>query len=100
MSKRTKDLGISAKVRKEVYERDRWCVLCGNPHNLQCAHFISRGSGGLGIPQNLVMLCVNCHIKYDQTSARDEIRKEIKNYLSRYYEINEKELKYASKRNY
>lgn len=84
---------ITPKVRKEVYERDRWCVLCGTPYNLQCAHFISRGSGGLGIPQNLVMLCIKCHRDYDQSGHRKEIREQIKNYLSRFYEIDERKLR-------
>ena len=99
-SKRTKALAISPKVRAIVKERDKWCILCGTTYGLQVAHFISRGAGGLGIPQNLVLLCINCHRQYDQSKHRPELRKKIKSYLEQHYSnIKEEQLKYENNRN-
>ena len=68
-SKRTKALSITPKVKKTVYERDGGrCVLCGSPHGLPEAHYIPRSRGGLGIPENIVTLCRNCHRELDQTT--------------------------------
>lgn len=95
MSKRTKATSISAKVRKQVRARDGGCcVLCGTPNNLQVAHYISRGKGGLGIVENLVMLCVKCHQDYDQSAKRPRIRIYLYNYLSRYYNMEHTNLVY------
>lgn len=59
------------------------------------AHFIPRSSGGLGIEQNIVTLCSECHYRYDMTTEREQIKKLIKNYLSRKYKNwNEDELIY------
>lgn len=99
MSKRTKAVSITAKVRKEVYNRDNGCcVLCGTPRNLQTAHYISRARGGLGIPQNLVMLCCECHFKYDQTTERQTIRRYLYSYLSRYYNMEKTNLIYKGEK--
>ena len=82
MNRRTKALSISQTTRKRVMERDNGqCVLCGRTDRLQCAHYIGRGQGGLGIPENLVMLCSECHREYDQSAERDEIRAELREYL-------------------
>ena len=62
-----KKTDISAKVRKRIYERDKYCVYCGKwcgegyPRNI--AHLTSRGSGGLGIEENLYLVCPDCHVK-------------------------------------
>lgn len=65
MHKRTKALAIPKKVKEAVYERDGGrCILCqksGDP----VAHYISRAQGGLGIEQNIVTLCNDCHRAYD-----------------------------------
>lgn len=82
MTRRTKALSITAVVRKRVMERDNGqCVLCGRTDRLQCAHYIGRGQSGLGIPENLVMLCADCHKAYDQSAEREEIRAELREYL-------------------
>ena len=59
---------INATVRKRVYSRDSidgvpCCIVCGSPHRIEIAHYIGRGQGGMGIPQNLVCLCSSCHKK-------------------------------------
>lgn len=67
------------------------CVLCRlktgqrNGYKLQCAHYISRGQGGMGIEQNLVMLCPNCHRRTDQTNERDGNLNMIAGYLRTKY---------------
>lgn len=92
---RTRALQISPQARKIVKERDKWCVCCGNIYKLEIAHYISRGSGGLGIPENLVLLCQACHYDYDQTGKRKAIGTYLKSYLqSQYSNWDETKLKY------
>lgn len=91
MTDRTKALQISEEVRKTVKERDAWddwscCVLCGAPHGIELAHYIPRSQGGLGIPENLVCLCKECHDDYDKHGNRDEIQSELKEYLCSKYD--------------
>ena len=84
-SKRTKALAIPESVKRAVYERDGGrCVLCsrfGEPN----AHFIARSHGGLGIEENIVTLCPECHRRYDQTTDRKWIREYLQDYLVRQY---------------
>ena len=88
MNKRTKALAITPEVKKIVWERDEGrCVLCGSPHAAPNAHFISRAHGGLGIEQNIVTLCANCHHRYDQTTERSEIREILSDYLRNIYPL-------------
>lgn len=95
VSKRTQALQINAKTRKIIHERDKWCVCCGNPYRLEIAHFISRGSGGLGIPENLVLLCRECHREYDQSGKREQYRNYLRVYLKdQYPNWDETKLKY------
>ena len=86
---------ISKQVYRRVKERDGGCcVVCGKPWTIQCAHYISRAQGGLGIPQNLVMLCVDCHRAYDGTE-REVYGEMIRDYLKGWYkDWDEKDLVY------
>lgn len=85
MNKRTKALAISKAVKESVYRRDRgMCILCGRP-GLPEAHYISRAKGGLGIEQNIVTLCRNCHYELDQTTRRRELLKSVKEHLDIWY---------------
>lgn len=64
-TKRARALQIPMKVKKIVYERDKGrCVVCGK-RGLPEAHYIPRSAGGLGIEQNIVCLCRECHDKFD-----------------------------------
>lgn len=97
--KRTQATKISLKVRKEVMERDRHrCIVCGVSHSLQCAHiFYNRSHGGLGIKENLVMLCAACHMKLDNGLKKhsDPISIITKSYLrNKYPNLDESKLKY------
>lgn len=63
-SKRTKACEIPKAVKHKVYERDNHhCLWCGRwvPERCACAHFIARAHGGLGIEENIVTLCDDCH---------------------------------------
>lgn len=91
-SKLTKATDISQQVRQQVKERDKYCVLCGSSYNLEIAHFISRKRLGLGVKENLVLLCRRCHYDYDMTTKRAEIQGILRDYLSRFYD--ETKLKY------
>lgn len=84
-SKRTKALEISPKVKRIVWERDKWCIFCGTPYALPEAHYIPRSASGLGIEQNIVTLCRDCHRRLDQTSERPQLLKQVKEHLERHY---------------
>ena len=85
-SKRTKAMEINPKVRKEVKERDfNICIICGCRQGVQVMHYIGRGAGGLGIPQNLGMGCVQCHMEMDQGLKKKEHLKVFRDYLTRIY---------------
>jgi 5-methylcytosine-specific restriction endonuclease McrA len=96
MSKISKACDISPKVRQEVLERDhRSCIVCGSYNNLQIAHYISRGRLGLGIPENLAVMCAQCHFNYDNGKYHNEIKKLFVEHLSAHYkEWNEENLIY------
>lgn len=106
MFKRTKALAIPIEVKKAVAERDSeggypCCVWCGKPaptgYELaySCAHYIPRSQGGLGIEENILTLCLDCHRQYDATTARDTMKIYFRGYLrGKYPEWDEKKLYY------
>lgn len=96
MSKRSRACDISPRVRARVMCRDgAECVICHKGVNLQIAHYIGRAQGGLGIEENLVVLCVGCHIDYDNGDKRRDYADYIRNYLKWHYtDWNEGKLKY------
>lgn len=86
MSERTKLCNISAKVRKQVKERDcECCIFCGSTYSVQICHIVPRSRGGLGIPQNLVCGCIACHAKMDQSIHREEMLEQATEYLRSVY---------------
>lgn len=85
-SKQSKACDISLKVKNAVWKRDNHkCILCSSFYASPNAHYIPRSKGGLGIEENVVTLCLECHIKFDQTTERQKILKLIKNYLELKY---------------
>lgn len=87
-SKRTKALEISKEVKRKVYERDNeHCILCGRWVDVSnaSAHFIARSQGGLGIEENILTLCYNCHQLYDNSEHRQELKKRFREYLKDKY---------------
>ena len=64
-SDRAKATQITKSVKQIVFDRDKGlCVVCGRP-GLPEAHYIPRSKGGLGIEQNIVCLCRECHDRFD-----------------------------------
>lgn len=104
MRKDTKARDFDRKAKMAIAERDSvdgWpcCVFCGlaAPAHIAWsnAHYIARSQGGLGIEENGLTLCPNCHRKYDQTTARKEMRSFFREYLmDRYPGWDEKKLIY------
>lgn len=85
-SARTKACDISKRTKDIVWERDgERCIRCGSHYAMPNAHFIPRSKGGLGIEQNIVTLCLQCHYEYDETFKRNEIGEYIERYLRRKY---------------
>ena len=95
-SKRTKALAISDEVKRAVWDRDGGrCVYCGSRRASPNAHFIARSQGGLGIEENILTLCHTCHMMYDQTTKREEMRDFFRTYLkARYPEWDENKIIY------
>ena len=94
-NRRTKALEIPRKVKRIVFERDNErCIMCGSI-GLPEAHFIPRSKGGLGIEENIVTLCRDCHRRFDQTTDRPYIKLFLRSYLmSKYPEWDENKLYY------
>lgn len=96
-SKRSKATDIPKKVKEAVFKRDGGMCInkCGRP-GIPNAHYIRRSQNGLGIEQNVVCLCIQCHHDYDNGFKREEIGNNIKNYLKSIYgdSWNEKDLVY------
>ena len=76
--RRTKATDIPKQVRMAVAIRDNGrCVICGR-QGISNAHYIKRSQGGLGIEENIVTLCPQCHYEED-------FGKNCKEYLQNYY---------------
>ena len=79
MSKRSKACEISQKTKEIVWNRDSYkCIICDKyvPKTCANAHYIKRSQGGLGIEQNIVTLCIQCHYEEDfgkNTKSYEEI---------------------------
>lgn len=100
-SKRTLATEINAKTRKVVIERDKCCVICGSYQMLSIAHYIPRSKGGLGVKENLVVACMECHMKMDQSIDRKKLLQIVKERLRSYYEdFDESSLIYKKGRTY
>lgn len=88
-SNRTKATDIPMSVKQKVWERDNHhCINCGNPYAMPNAHYISRAHGGLGIEENIVTLCHNCHHNYDNGKSKElkeHIKSKIETYLKSIY---------------
>lgn len=96
MNGRTQALAIDKTVKIAVAERDSvqghpCCVWCGKPAPTDYelafsnAHYISRAQGGLGIEENILTLCPECHRAFDQSIQRRKMRAFFKHYLSTRY---------------
>ena len=87
-SKRAKACEIPGWVKQNVYRRDNGqCLVCWRPGD-PVAHFIPRTMGGLGIPENILTLCWECHQKYDKgpMEQREGLREYFRDYLMSQYD--------------
>lgn len=96
---RTKAVDINSKIKKIVLERDKGlCVICGKV-GIPNMHYIRRSQGGLGIEQNVVCGCLQCHNDYDNGLKLKEYKEIIKEHLKGEYEgWNEKDLYYKKRK--
>lgn len=87
-SKRAKACDIPIAVKKKVFIRDEgFCVVCGRA-GIPNSHYIKRSDGGLGIEQNVVCMCINCHNAYDNGKDKKKVKMihdKVKKYLKRQY---------------
>ena len=92
-SKRSNACDIPASVKAKVAERDgSRCLICGRIGQSHC-HYIPRSQGGLGIEQNVVTLCPDCHRDFDNGYHHNEIKVILADYLrSQYPGWDEREL--------
>lgn len=96
-SKRSKSTDIPKKVKETVWERDGWCVTCGNPYAMPNSHYVPRSAGGLGIEENIVTQCNECHyiMDFGTKFEREQMKLRVKLYLQSKYEYwNEEDLIY------
>lgn len=91
MSKRSKACEISQATKKKVWKRDNeHCIICGKWVPVSCAnaHYIKRSQGGLGIEQNIVTMCPECHYEEDFGQDTKLYEDYIENYLKSIYGAN------------
>lgn len=96
-SARSKACDIKPSVRQKVKERDdNMCIWCGRYLTVpQLCHYIGRGAGGLGIPENLACGCPDCHREADQGTQSLLYKHRMRAYLmSIYPEWDESKLRY------
>jgi len=92
-SKRSLATGIPKHVRQEVLVRDNGsCVICGSMQWLECHHVIERSLGGMGIKENLVMLCKHHHQALH--NGDNNIKVMVKKYLDKLYDMSDQDKKY------
>lgn len=78
---------IRPEVRQKVLDRDSFdgcpcCIVCGKAllYGAELHHYIERSRGGMGIEENLITLCTECHRKvHDNSKYQDYIREYLKN---------------------
>lgn len=85
MAKYTKKLLFSEEVRLKVWERAKGrCEMCGNFYPVDYHHIYHRSQLGLGIEQNCILLCRQCHEEFHSHKMRDMRHKALE-YLSQFY---------------
>ena len=94
-SKRSKACDISQKTKRIVWERDHErCIFCGSHQAMPNAHVLPRSKGGLGVPENIVTACWQCHEAMDHSSQRERMLKQANHYLDEIYG-KERTIRYA-----
>lgn len=86
MHRETKATSIPTSVKWAVFCRDNCrCVLCGSFFGEPVAHVVRRSKGGMGIEQNVVTLCPDCHRSYDQGQNRKALYARLVAYMKGFY---------------
>lgn len=88
VSKMAKSCDISQETKEVVWERDNHkCIFCGKHVPVGCAnsHYIPRSQGGLGIEQNIVTACPECHHEQDNGLNTEYYELKTKRYLQAHY---------------
>ena len=81
----TKACEFTPEIKATIYERDGGrCVICGAP-GAPNAHYIPRSQLGLGIEQNIVCICRECHDKQHARGYGELVRRRMKEHLDRFY---------------
>lgn len=97
-NKVSKATAISTKVKKIVWERDNHkCIFCDKyvEWNFANSHFIKRSHNGLGIEENIMTNCAECHELFEHEPSRSKMIPLAKQYLkSKYDNWNEDMLVY------
>lgn len=86
--KRTLATSISLNTKQIVWKRDKHkCIFCQKEVPLfnANAHLVKRSQGGLGIPENLVTACDDCHYEEDMGKNCKEYEMRAETYLKNYY---------------
>ena len=89
--KQTKEKEIPKKVKEAVWKRDKHkCIFCGKLVDVFYAnsHFIPRSAGGLGIEENIITACEDCHREQDNGKNTKEYDKKAEKHLKRIYGAN------------
>lgn len=82
----TKACDISPDVKRAVWERDGGiCVVCGLNVGLPEGHYIPRSRMGLGIEQNIVCICRECHDMQHRIGYGELVLRRMKEYLDEKY---------------
>lgn len=84
----TKATEIPKSVKLKVWYRDnKRCIFCGKyvDYELANSHFIKRSHLGLGIEENIMTNCVDCHNKFDDSINRDEMINKAERYFKKCY---------------
>ena len=85
MHKETKATAIPPEVKKAVALRDgNRCIFCqrwGAPE----AHIVRRSKGGLGIEENIVCACRECHRAMDEGRDRQYYQAKAEQYMKSHY---------------
>lgn len=101
MHRQTKATSIPASVKARVSLRDcsgghpDTCIICGAPGAPVC-HCVRRSQGGMGIEQNIVCMCNECHFSHDEGlfmsrlrplgfETQQDVQEYVKDYLRGHY---------------
>ena len=85
------------KICRLVTKRDKWCIVCGNPYGNHHHHVVFRSAMGSDTIDNLVLLCMNCHMTKAHGYQSHHWRNEFKRYLEQeevkaFYKEHEREI--------